>query len=856
MSDINSAFTLENFIRTAQYYATIAMNSDYMQETVTVLERFFHSDLVCIVKDAYAPQIVARNTACEGTVLSQQCSVFVKDVFESGFLRVETINAAQDKTMQTAFLPVSVFNKVEALLCAGYLTEATFSKASLNILLAISSLLGSFLEKQSTQHSFETLLKEHQTILLAAGEGIMGIDEKGFHTFVNPAAASLLGYTPEEMIGKDSHALWHQRLSDGTHLDKSACLIHNVYTEGKAYTSSDECFVRKDGTTFDAEATVTPVVENGRIEGAVIVFKDISERKRMLEELRESEQNYADLYNNAPDMYLSVDSKSADVINCNLTVCNKLGYTKEEIIGHPVFALYHPDSLPKVKAAFAQFLKTGQVTDAELKARRKDGSSLEILLNSTAVRNEEGEILYSRSTWTDISEIKTFERHLAQQNRDLQSAKQSLQYQAEHDTLTGLPNRLLFLDRLNQALKYAGRNKNRLAVLFMDLDHFKEINDSLGHDLGDELLIMVAEKLEDLVRKSDTVSRLGGDEFTMIIDGVNKSDYIVDITQKILQTMSQPFKLKNYEIVTSFSIGIAVYPEDGTRAETLLKNADVAMYKAKAEGRNNYQFYTADMTERAFERIMLESQLRNAIDRHELQVYYQAQIDTQTERIIGMEALVRWHHPQLGVIPPSKFIPLAEDTGMIIVIDAQVMRDSFAQWKLWMSRGLDPGILSINITREDIYSKNFIQNIASLLEENRMDPSRIMFELTESMVMKNPEEAKEILNALSSLGVGLAIDDFGTGYSSLSYLKQLPFNKLKIDKSFIDDIPNDRTDMQITCRIIAMARGLNLGVIAEGVENAQQQAFLTANGCNEIQGFLYHEPAPKDEAETFLKRLC
>jgi diguanylate cyclase (GGDEF)-like protein/PAS domain S-box-containing protein len=581
------------------------------------------------------------------------------------------------------------------------------------------------------------------------------------------------------------------------------------------------------------------------ISKALLFEEEIAKRLK-------AEQEYEDLYDFSAEMHVSVDPKSAKILKCNQTLANKLGYTKDEIIGREIFDLYHPECMDDVQKAFHQFVTTGKVTNAELILQHKNGDKIDVLLNVTSVRDKQGTILYSRSTWVDISEKKHYEAQLNAQNRELMHTKSRLQYQSEHDILTQLPNRLLFLDRLNQGIKHAKRYEKQLAILFMDLDHFKEINDSLGHDVGDELLVTVAKRLQDTIRKSDTIARLGGDEFGLIVDDLESSDYVIQITQKILQLMAQPVVTHGKELYTSFSIGISIYPDDGEDAESLLKNADAAMYRVKDEGRNNYQFYTADMTARAFERMMLESQLRKAIQNGELELYYQAQIDVKKNKIIGMEALVRWQHPQLGLVLPSKFIPLAEETGLIVQIDDWVMQEAIEQWMVWLSQDIDAGRLSLNLSRLRLNSPQFIANIKHLLDSYTIDPKRIILEVTESQIMKNPHEAIKTLNELHALGIDLAIDDFGTGYSSLAYLKQLPINKLKIDQSFIHDIPNDMDDMEITRTIIAMSKGLNLEIIAEGVETSKQVEFLIENGCSEVQGFLYHKPAPKEEVEHFI----
>ncbi len=565
-----------------------------------------------------------------------------------------------------------------------------------------------------------------------------------------------------------------------------------------------------------------------------------------------AEKEYQDLYDYSAGMQLSVDAKTAKIIKCNQTVADNLGYSKEEIIGKSIFRFHHRDSIDDVHRTFNKFIATGEVKNAELIAKRKDGSKMYVIFNVTSVRDENNNILYSRSTWTDISERKKMEEVLAKQNIELKRAKVHLQYQAEHDALTDLPNRNLFLDRLSQSIKHAKRNNKKVAVLFLDLDRFKEVNDSLGHHVGDELLKIISIRLQKNIRHSDTVSRIGGDEFTMIIDQIGSMEEIIDTVQKVINSINELVQIEEHQIYVTFSIGIAVYPDDAKDSDSLLKNADAAMYKAKSEGRNNYQFYTSDMTKKALERITLEAELKEALINNELDVYYQMQMNIENNTLIGMEALSRWKHPKLGMIPPSKFIPLAERTGLILELDQWVMNQAITQWVKWIDSGLVPGKLSLNLSQIQLDSINFIEDISNLIKKHQIEPSLLMFEITESQIMNDIEHSIKQLHKLNELGIELAIDDFGTGYSSLSYLKQLPIDKLKIDQSFIRDIPDDLDDVEITKTIIAMANGLNLEVIAEGVETKEQNDFLLQNGCKEIQGYLYSKPSPAFEIEKLL----
>lgn len=425
-----------------------------------------------------------------------------------------------------------------------------------------------------------------------------------------------------------------------------------------------------------------------------------------------------------------------------------------------------------------------------------------------------------------------------------------LQFQAEHDSLTGLPNRVLFLDRLKQAIKLSIRSREKMAVLFVDLDHFKEVNDSLGHEVGDELLKQVANKMHATLREFDTIARLGGDEFTILLTSLSEDDALFGVMQKIMGAFKDPFLLKGHQVYTTCSIGISVFPDDAQTPEDLLRNADAAMYRAKTEGRNTYEFYTHDLTEKAYERVVLESKLRRALPRDELSVYYQPQVDMSTGQVIGMEALMRWHHPDDGMIPPDKFIPLAEDTGMIVEIDRWMTRTAIHQFAGWLRSGWNCGMLSINLSMIQLNSGDFIDYVEQLIKETSVPAEKLIFEVTETQAMRNPEKSTIVLRQLQALGVKIAIDDFGTGFSSLAYLKKLPIDRIKIDKSFIDGIPEDKDDVGLTQAIIALAGSLDKGLIAEGVETLEQAEFLCDQGCMDAQGYFYYKPMSASDLEA------
>jgi len=428
-----------------------------------------------------------------------------------------------------------------------------------------------------------------------------------------------------------------------------------------------------------------------------------------------------------------------------------------------------------------------------------------------------------------------------------------LDYKAHHDELTHLSNRTLFLDRLEHAIKKAKRQEGMLAVLFIDLDRFKEINDSLGHETGDRVLVEVAKRLSENLREIDTIARLGGDEFTLIVEDIEGNDKVNEIASRVLTLLQQPIQIDQHQLYVTSSIGISFYPLDGADAQNLLRNADSAMYKAKIEGRNSYQYYTQELTARAYERVLLESNLRRAIENQEFIVYYQPQMDGVSGKMIGMEALVRWQHPQMGLISPATFIPIAEETGLIVPIDQLVMKSALKQIVQWRNEGLNPGILSLNLAMKQLWQESFIETLQWMLEESGCKPEWIELEVTEGEVMKNPEMAIGILKRLHDIGVALAIDDFGTGYSSLSYLKRLPLDLLKIDQSFVRGIPDNNEDIAIVRAIIALAKSMGMRVIAEGVESIEQKNFLVENGCRAIQGYFYSRPIPSVEMGDWMR---
>jgi diguanylate cyclase (GGDEF)-like protein len=460
-------------------------------------------------------------------------------------------------------------------------------------------------------------------------------------------------------------------------------------------------------------------------------------------------------------------------------------------------------------------------------------------LNIAPVRNDAGVVTHYIGVHSDITDAKTHQDELARQ--------------ANHDSLTGLPNRNLLWDRIDRACVRTQRDGDFAAVAFLDLDNFKVVNDSLGHSLGDHLLRAVAARLESSLRAMDTVARLGGDEFVLVLSDMKSAQSVAGELQRIVESFSQSFALDGRDVFITASVGVALYPQDAKDPESLMKSAELAMYRAKESGRNGYQLYAAEMQTRVTERLALESKLRHALERGEFSLHYQPQVDLRSNRIYGCEALLRWNQADLGIVGPAKFIPLAEETGLIVPIGEWAVRTACLQCKAWQNAGLPTVTVAVNISARQFREKNLLHAVAKILAETGLDPRQLELEVTESVIMHDTQHVIAALQAFKDMGVRLSVDDFGTGYSSLSYLKRFPVDRLKIDQSFVRDITTDADDTAIAQAVITLGHTMNLRVIAEGVETEEQLAFLRNNQCDEMQGYLFGEPMPGDEFAKLLE---
>jgi diguanylate cyclase (GGDEF)-like protein/PAS domain S-box-containing protein len=574
--------------------------------------------------------------------------------------------------------------------------------------------------------------------------------------------------------------------------------------------------------------------------GTLIVKRVLRDIRRLLEAQRKTEsmlRQSATVFENTSEGVLITDS-DATIIAVNKAFTKITGYPENEVLGRDPSILKSGLHDSEFYGAMWSSLQRDGEWRGEISDRRKNGEIFPKWQTISAVHDDNGKLTHYVSVFSDISQLKKSAKKL----HDL----------AHHDPLTGLPNRLLLNARLDHTLQHAGRDGTHVAVLFLDLDNFKKINDSLGHPVGDYLLQQVAKRLLVCVREEDTVARLGGDELTIVLGSMRDARFAAKVAQQILDALSESFQLERQEVFVSASIGISIFPQDGRDSTALLKNADAAMYVAKNEGRNRYHFYAEELTIRASKSLALETHLHRALEREEFLLHFQPQVSLQSGKIVGMEALVRWQHPEIGLVSPAEFIPLAEENGLIGAIGKWVLRTACAQAKAWQNNGLSPVRISVNLSGRQLEQANIVKEVHDALKDTGLDPAYLELELTESAVMKRAEHAAKALDGLRALGTTIAIDDFGTGYSSLSYLKRFSVDRLKIDRSFVRDIPQDPNDVALARAIVALAKSLDLSVVAEGVETEAQRDLLTSIRCDEMQGYLFSPPRPASELESLL----
>ncbi len=689
----------------------------------------------------------------------------------------------------------------------------------------------------TTQDITESIkLKKHaeelSKLIEYSSSEIYVIDYNLNYLYVNEGATNALGYSREELLTMNTKDINPYMDDENIHFLQD--LLNHTH-----HTLNRTVHKRKDGSLYDVQSYLHTLTYKGK-EAYAIFDTDISE----IIELETKHKKQAKILEFIHDSIIATDIEG-NITNWNKGSSSLFGYTKEEMLGKNILSTYDEDNEYTLEELFTLLNIQGNL-DIEAYMTPKNAKRIICDISLSIAKDDYGNVDGYVGYIQDITAQKKTKYLLEQQTK-------KLKYQAHHDTLTDLPNRTLFKDRLSQAILSAKRNHEKFALLFIDLDQFKKINDTLGHDVGDDVLIEAANRLQSAIREEDTLARLGGDEFCIIIKNVQNIRGASTVAQKIVDSMQEAIEISTHTLYVTSSIGISIYPDDATVDNDLIKHADVAMYRAKEEGRNNFQFYASEMSAYVFERVVMESSLRIAIEKEEFVVYFQPQYDIKSGAIVGMEALVRWQHPSLGLVAPIKFIPIAEESGLIIDIDRIVMKKAMAQFALWKKEGLHPGVLSLNLAMKQLAQEDFLSYLIKTMKEMHFQSSWLELEVTEGQVMANPEQAIKKLNQINAMGIEIAIDDFGTGYSSLSYLKKLPLDKLKIDQSFVKDIPKDEDDMAITKAIIALGQSLNLKIIAEGVETQEQKEFLAQNGCDLIQGFFYSRPIPAHEITELLE---
>ena len=677
-------------------------------------------------------------------------------------------------------------------------------------------------ESKRAQDQIARAYGESRAITQAIHDSLYMFDLEGRLIWWNKHLEEVTGLAPEVLKGRDFLTFFAQ-----DDLAKAEASMQAAITTGFAETEARIKTVSGPAPYHYHSVLVRD--EQGKVIGFAGVGRDISEQVRNRERLRLS----AAVLESTREGVMVTDAAGI-LISVNRAFTDITGFSEAEALGqHPRMLHSGRQKRDFYQAMWASIAETGH-WKGEIWNRHRSGNIYPEWLTISAVRNADGDVTNYVGVFSDISHLKQSEA--------------KLEHLAHYDPLTDLPNRLLLTSRLNHAIEKAERGNARMAVLFLDLDHFKHVNDSLGHPAGDDLLQAISARLKTRIRDGDTLARLGGDEFVVVLETLRRPDEAAMVAHAIIELLEEPFVLPgNHEIYIGASLGISLYPDNGSDATQLIRNADTAMYLAKSQGRNTYRYYTEALTTAANERLYLESRMRRALERGEFVVHYQPQVSIRDGHIVGVEALLRWQDPEEGLIAPMRFIPLAEETGLIQPIGRWVLHTACAQLRAWVDAGLPPLTMAVNLSPKQFAQPDLVEQVCEALELTGLPPEYLELEITESAIMESGDRARTTLKALKNLGIMLSIDDFGTGYSSLAYLKQLPIDKLKIDKSFVDGIPHDRNDTAITTTIIAMAKNLNLRVLAEGVETEAQRQFLTEPGCDAYQGYLYSRPVPAAE---------
>ncbi|BAH42077.1 probable signaling protein [Brevibacillus brevis NBRC 100599] len=657
-------------------------------------------------------------------------------------------------------------------------------------------------------------------------------DHKGIILRANEQFCRISKYERSELIGND-----HRILNSGYHPKSFFKEMWSCIRSGQVWRGEiRNC--AKDGSYYWVDTTIVPFKNQaGEIYQYLSIRSDITARKQMEDELKRSEEKYRIIAENTSDI-ISIINLDGEFLYLSPSHKRVWEHTVPDEEIHNLFEWIVEDDRDIFAYAIQHAFSTRKeyMVECRINTQRNDVIWTESKINP--IMDEEGNVTKLLLITRDVTDRK--------------QSEETIHHLAYHDALTDLPNRRMYVQQLSKEMMQAKRFQSSLAVLFLDLDRFKDVNDSFGHDVGDMLLIEASKRLQACLKPGDVVARLGGDEFTIMQNQLLDRNEATELAEQIMYQLQRPFELDGHVFNVSCSIGIALYPQDGDNPEDLLKRADTALYTVKSRGKNGYDFFDPSMEAKSLERILMENEMRKAIEQEQFQIYYQPKIDIATSAMTGMEALVRWVHPELGIIPPNRFIPIAEETGMILALGEWILKQACKQNKNWHDQGYTLKV-SVNLSARQIYQKDLVEMIKDILQETKLSPHWLELEITESIFVKM-EEATAVLQQIRDIGIQISIDDFGTGYSSFSYIKSLPVDTIKIDASFIRDIHHNQESQAIVKAIVTIAQSLNMNVIAEGIELHDQVAALKENGCDHGQGYLFSKPLPTDDFDQLLRQ--
>jgi len=697
----------------------------------------------------------------------------------------------------------------------------------------VSIYLSDISQRKKIEQKLRKSERRQRAIFENIVDGIISTDKQGIILSFNPAASSIFGFSEKEAVGSPISILLH---SDDAHTNDAFINDYHQFTissfpsgihrelEGK----------HKDGAVFPIEITITEMQVSDELQ-FVAIIRDVTEQKKSADQLRLSER----IFKSNNEGIVITDSNTR-ILRVNEAFLRITNYSENEVVGEKINILSSGLQDNKFYSEMWKSILQQGHWQGEILNRRKSGEIYPEWLSISSIYDINKEVVNYVGIFSDITDKKRIEERIY--------------HMAHYDELTGLLNRSSFNIELVNAIEEANNNSTSFVILYLDLDHFKKINDTLGHPVGDKLLQIIAGRLKDMLRSADIVCRIGGDEFVVLLTDVNHPEYASNIAKNIIEKLSHPIELERRELFIGSSIGIAVYPQDANNADDLVRNADAALFRAKKYGRNNYQFYLKEMNAKASEHLELESQLHHALDLDEFVLYYQPQIDLEQHKVIGVEALIRWVHPELGVMSPGEFIPLLEETGMIIPVGEWVLYHACLQAKSWLESGVGEIRIAVNISPHQFLYSDIVNSVKDVLNTTGLPPYLLELEITEGSIMTDVEENIRHLQQLSDMGIKLSIDDFGTGYSSLAYLKRLPIDTLKIDRSFVRNMHSDKDDENIVTAIISLGKNLNIRVIAEGVEDTRHLKKLKWLDCDEVQGYFISRPLSEKDLIIFLKK--